>query len=203
MTIDIRIPALTCGKALARWMLGLFAASATLGAVAAPSSPVAPQPDQAAGTAYSYLWIIGSTFHPVETATTYSYPGGGCISKTGGSSPLFTHKAVLPEGAVVRYLRLYFYDNSTSSIWAAVTTYDGLGNYSYNGSTIYSTDDFPGSYASILSPLLSYPVNQYASAISVTANLGEQNDSNLRFCGVRIAYDEPISDRIFANGFDL
>lgn len=88
MTIDIRTPALTRGKAFTRCALGLFPASATLVTFAAPSSPVAPQPDQPAGNSYSYLWITGSTFHPVETANTYSYPGGGCLSKAGGSSPL-------------------------------------------------------------------------------------------------------------------
>jgi len=36
----------------------------------------------------------------------------------------------------------------------------------------------------------------------VTANLGAQNDNTLRFCGVRIAYEPPIIDLIFKDGFD-
>ncbi len=206
MIIDIRKSGATSAKALSCMMLGLFAASAAIPVVAAPGdhpvepyAPVSAQADQPAGT-FGYLWIAGSTFHPLDSTTTYSYPGNGCISKTGGSNPVFAHKVVLPQGAVARFVRLYFYDDSTSSVVAYFTTYDGAGNF-VERTSIGSTDAV-GGYGTTLSPLFSYEVNQGSAPINIAVNMGVQNDSTLRFCGVRIAYDAPIIDRIFTNGFE-
>jgi hypothetical protein len=190
----------------AAW-LGWLLASTALPAVAAPGDhPVAPQSgqlalaDQPAGALFGYLWIAGSTFHPLDITTTYSYPGNGCISKTGGTDNRFAHKVVLPEGTLVRYLRLYYYDDSTSTVNAYFTSYDGAGNFVEHAS-VGSTNG-AGGYGTTLSPLFSYEVNASGAAINVVANLGNQNTSTLRFCGVRIAYDAPITDRIFADDFD-
>lgn len=187
-------------------LLGLLAALATLPALAAPGDhsvaarlPPTAEADQPAGVAFSYLHIAGSTFHPLDNTTTYDYPGNGCIAKTGGTSPLFAHKVVLPEGAFVYFLRLYFYDDSASLVTAFFTSYDGAGNF-VEWTSVGSTTT--NNYGSTLSPEYNYTVNQATGAINVVANLGSQNDSTLRFCGVRIAYVAPITDRIFTNGFD-
>ena len=208
MSINIRKPGTIGGKALARMMLGLVATSATLSVVAAPgihpaesTTPAPAQIDQPAGALYGYLWIAGAAFHPFDNSTTYSYSSGGCISKTAGSDSRFTHKVLLPEGSVVRFLRLYYYDDSTSSVTAFFTTYDGAGNFAEL--TSVGSTNAVGGFGTVLSPLFSYEVNRYTSAISVVANLGNQNNTDLRFCGVRIAYDLPITDRIYANGFDF
>ncbi len=189
-------------------MIGLLTLSATMPIAAAPGdqavpprSPASPQPDQPAASALEYLWIAGSSFHPLDSSTTYSYPGSGCIAKTGGSNSAFAHRVVLPQGAVVNYLRLYYYDTSTSTVTAFFTTYDGAGNFNER-SNVASVNQAAG-YGSALSPLMNFTVDQFSSAINVAVNLGAQNDSTLRFCGVRIAYEPPITDRIFANGFEL
>ena len=207
MTFNIRKPGAIRGNSLLCMVLGMLAASATVPANAAPGNhpavPMAPAPAQAdelAG-AFGYLWIAGATFHPLDNSTTYSYSSAGCISKATGSDSRFAHKVVLPDGAVVRYLRLYYYDDSTSAVTAFFTTYDAAGNYVER--TSVGSTNAAGGYGTELSPLFSHVVDQYASAINVVANLGTQNSSTLRFCGVRIAYDPPITDRIFANGFDL
>lgn len=207
MKIHFRSASPNRGRALPCTMLGLLLASAALPAAAAPGDqpgePLAPQPaqaDQPAGAAFGYLRIAGSTFHPLDNATTYSYPGNGCISKTGGTGSVVAHKVVLPEGAVVRFLRLYYYDNSASTVTAFFTTYDGAGNFVERENVGSDTN---GGYGTSLSPAFSYEVNHANAAINVAVNMGGQNDSTLRFCGVRIAYDAPITDRIFADDFDL
>ena len=45
-------------------------------------------------------------------------------------------------------------------------------------------------------------IDPFAAPVNIVANLGDQNDSSLRFCGVRIAYIPTVTDRIFANEFD-
>lgn len=204
MTNDIRTPGTIRTNAL---ICAILAALVAPAAGAAPGDhqvealmPQSAQADQPAGALFGYLWIAGSTFHPLDNSTTYSYPGNGCISKTGGSDARFAHKVVLPEDSVVRYLRLYYYDDSTSTVTAFFTTYDGAGNV-VDRTSVGSTN-IAGGYGTTLSPLFSYEVNQNSEAINVVAILGAQNNSTLRFCGVRIAYDAPITDRIFANGFD-
>lgn len=195
-------------KPLAPVLTCLVCACVSLPALAAPGDQLMPPRaseantiDRPAGTLFEYLRIAGSTFHPLDNATTYDYPGAGCIAKTGGVDARFAHKVILPEGAGVRYLRLYYYDTSSSDVVAFFTTYDGAGNFSERGS-VSSIGGLSG-YNSVVSSDINYTVDPFSSAINVVANLGTQDNSTLRFCGVRIAYDRPISDRIFANGFEL
>lgn len=207
MKFSIKSQAAPCRKsALSAILCALFACIA-VPAIAAPGDEPHPsraiEPnliDQPAGGQLDYLNIAGSTFHPLDSTTTYSYPGGGCIAKTGGTQPLFVHRAILPQGATVRYVRLNYYDTSTSNVAAFFTTYDGAGNY--NQLSLVSSPAGSSGYGSVLSSEFAFSVDQYTSAINVAVNLGTQNDSTLRLCGVRIAYNPPITDRIFANGFD-
>ena len=187
-------------QSLAGVLICLASACASLPVIAAADSPEANSVDQSAGSVFEYLNIAGSSFHPHDNSTTYTYTGTGCIAKTGGSGNLFAHKAVLPQGAVVKFLRLYYYNTSSNNILAFFTTYDGAGNY--NERTTVSSTTVPTGFGTELSPEIDFTVNRYASAINIVANLGSQNDSSLQFCGVRIAYHAPITDRIFANGFD-
>ena len=156
--------------------------------------------DRPTGSTYEYLSIAGSTFHPVDNSTTYSYPGNGCIAKTGGSDSRFVHKVILPKDAIVRYARLYYYNMSTRNVLGYFTTYDGAGNYQELNSVTSASG--PTGYASVLSTEFDYSVDPYTAAINFLINLDNQNDDTLRFCGVRIAYDAPTTDRIFANGFE-
>lgn len=185
---------------LAGVLLCLVTACASLLVIAAPDPLDANSVDQSAGSVFEYLNIAGSTFHPHDNSTPYAYTGAGCIAKTGGSGNLFAHKAALPQGAVVKFLRLYYYDTSSRDILAFFTTYDGAGNY--NERTTVSSATGATGFGTEQSPEIDFTVDHYTSAINIVANLGNQNDNTLRFCGVRIAYQAPITDRIFTNGFD-
>lgn len=167
----------------------------------APGPPETGAVDQPAGSTVEYLRIAGSTFHPLDNTTTYTYPGGGCITRTGGPSSLFAHRVILPEGAVARVLRLYYYDTSSQDVLSFFTTYDGAGNFDQRVSV--SSAGGASGYGSAPSTDMNFTVDRYISAINITVNLGTQNDDTLQFCGVRISYTPPITDRIFANGFDF
>lgn len=195
-------------QALAGCLIALISVCACVPAIAAPGDtlafPGSPEttssPDQPAGTAFEYLRIAGSTFHPLANTTTYSYPGNGCIAKTGGAENRFVHKVILPDGVVVHYLRLYYFNASANNILGFFTTYDAAGNFNERA-TVSSAEGASG-YSSVLSTDMDYTVDHYTGAINIVVNLGSQNDDTLRFCGVRIAYGPPVVDRIFANGFD-
>ena len=179
--------------------LGLGRAHAAPGDDPGQMLPPPQTPEQINGAAYEYLQIAGSSFIPFASSAEYSYPGNGCISKTGGSEARFAHKLLLPAGTTVKFVRLYFYDDSISSVTAYFTTYDAAGNFTELAS-VGSVDS--SGYGSSLSPELSYVVSPASSPINIVANLGAQDDSTLRFCGVRVAYIPAVTDRIFADGFD-
>ena len=192
---------------LARTLFCVLSACAVVPAIAAPgddptasdvrgSNPV----NRPAGSVFGYLNIAGSAFHPLDNSTTFTYPGSGCIAKTGGSDTRFVHKVNLPVGAVAQYLRLYYYNTSSNQIVAFFTTYDGVGNF--NEVISVSTGGGPSGYNSVLSSAMDFVFAPSTHAINILVNLGSQNDTTLQFCGVRIAYDQPISDRIYAKGFD-
>lgn len=192
-------------------LLSAMALGLAVGSSAVPAAPdddgyqqeaTATVPQKSAnGLGFKYLWLAGSTFIPVSSTSEYSYPGGGCISKTGGSSMLFAHKVMLPAGTTAKYVRLYAYDDSVSDeVSVYFTTYNASGAFNELTTVASSTT---GGHDSVLSPELDYVVNPGAAPINIVANLGSQNDSTLRFCGVRIAYfDAPLPNNIFRNGFE-
>ena len=134
----------------------------------------------------------------LASTSEYTYSGAGCIAKTGGDEKRFVHKLVLPDGVVARYLRLYYYDNSSSDVVAFFTTYDGKGNFNEHVSVSSATG--ASDYGSVLSPEINYTVDSFAEPIVLLVNLGNQNDEALRFCGVRIAYERtPVSNFEYVN----
>lgn len=181
-------------------LLGLAEASAAPGDQDnGVSMPGLADPEQINGAVLQYQRIAGSAFIPFATSAAFAYPGNGCINKTGGTETRFAHKVMLPAGSIVKYVRLYYFDNSASSVTAFFTTYDAAGNFNEIAS-VGSTDT--GGYGSSLTPEMTYEVDPFVGAVNIVANLGAQDDSTLRFCGVRIAYIPAITDRIFADGFD-
>ncbi|HET9032251.1 MAG TPA: hypothetical protein VFN25_05025 [Dokdonella sp.] len=190
-------------------MLGLLASLAAFPAVAAPGNlppeqqaATSDQPDQPTGLNFKYLRLSGDTFHSLDSRTVYKWTDPGCYYVTSAVGiPRFAHKVELPHGAVVRFMRLYFYDDSISTLRAFFTIYDAQGNSS---ALVNVGSETTGGFSSTLAPEFHYEVDNQNTAIDVVVNLNPGADTALalRFCGVRIAYDAPIADRIFANGFD-
>ena len=201
MTVNVTRAGALQRKALLCGLLGMLAGAATASADLGVEPTVMASAADEISASFDYLWIAGAAFHPIQSATSFSYPGAGCISKTAGSDSLFVHRVVLPAGALVEYLRLYYFDTSTSTVTAFFTTYDAEGNFTDHASV--GSVDAAGGYGSVLSPPVNYQVDRATSAINVVANLGTEHTTSLQFCGVRIAYYAPVTDRIFANGFEL
>jgi hypothetical protein len=145
-------------------------------------------------SAFSYAHIAGSTFRPRDSATTWNYDGGGCVTLAAGTGA-FVHKLLLPQDAAINYLRVYYNDASASDITAYITSYDNAGGTA--DLTSAASSGTPG-YSEALSPLIAYSVDNASNALVVNVAFGAA-DPNLAFCGVRVAYTE---DRIFANAFE-
>lgn len=149
---------------------------------------------------FEYLWLAGSTFHPLSSSASFQYPGSGCISPGNSSNGRFAHKVVLPTGAVINYLRLYAYDASAEgSVGSFLTTYDATGSFN---EVLTVSSATTGGYSSWLSPLAELTVDNASTAINIVVNLGTSLDNNLRFCGIRIAYIPLPENLIFTNDFE-
>lgn len=147
---------------------------------------------QAPTTAYvnSYLSVTGNALRPSNSTSTYSYVSWGCMSSPSGS---FTAPIQLPEGSVIKYLRIY-YNNSvgtssqTSTGW--IYRYDPMGS----GTSIAVVTTRPGTttgvgYQTDLSAPASYTVNNLNEAYVFIWNSG---GSDQALCGFRINYDRPL-----------
>lgn len=166
---------------------------------ASAAMDASPSSVTGAFTPYRYLRIAGSAFHPVSNDVSFSYSGGGCINRTGATTGLFTHKVVLPQGSVVKFLRLYYNDTSASDISAYFTSYDQVGGFVEYTSTASAGNI---GYDSSLSSEITKVVDHYAEPFVVTVNLDASVDATLQLCAVRIAYIDIADDTIFKNGFD-
>lgn len=92
----------------------------------------------------SYLRIAGSALKPRESNVDWTGSGGGgCIYASAGSTyAVFNTPVYLPQGATVKYLRMYYNDtNATLNSSAWFTVYDLYGSIAseYGASSFGST----------------------------------------------------------------
>ena len=149
----------------------------------------------------TFLRASGSNFMARDSKTAFSYSNGGCVQRdsTAGDG-WFTLDLQIPNGSVIDYMRAYYFDNDASidvntELWA----FDGEG-----GTTLIAEADSMGSpgFGSAGSDFFSYVVNTGGESLAVLAYIPGGAGSNLKFCGIRIRYQAPITDRIFSDGFD-
>ena len=135
----------------------------------------------------SYRFVPAQTFSPQDSDTTFDYAGFGCLQgKTG--TDFLAHSLDLPEGSVIEAVRLYFYDDdATGDVLAALTFYDGQGGF--NDLAFFASVDSGGYGTTVASVSHTYDSmnNSYVLLASFDGSLG----SDVRFCGLRVAYRLP------------
>jgi hypothetical protein len=85
-----------------------------------------PGPDIISSWPNHWYTVMGSTFMPSDSTTTYVYYLSGCVTPTSGGQ--WRASVNLPDGSVIKYV--YFnYNNSTGSpattVWLSSYKYDG------------------------------------------------------------------------------
>ena len=145
-------------------------------------------PEPTAGQ--EFVRIAGSTFTPRDSTTTFSYSGGGCMQRNSNvGDSWFTHELQLPEGALIDFLRVYFYDNSASyDIFSELWAFDGAG-----GTTLIAEADSSGTpgYSSAGSDFFAHVVDNINQSLVLVASIQAGVGSALQLCGVRIRYQLP------------
>ncbi len=192
------VVALTSGASKAQDPVGQVAGAASSAPVP-PEAYLASPPDAStdndpldfAPAQYdSYLRIAGSAVKPRESGVEWTGSGGGgCMYVSSGSTyAVFNTPVYLPQGATVKYLRMYYYDaNASFNSSAWFTVYDlygtiveehGVSSSGSTGNGYETTAEFTHTidYLSY-----SYVINWRPY------DLG----SDTQVCGFRIYYDSP------------
>ena len=165
--------------------------------VEADPAPVG-QPDTMPVSYNASMRYAGSTLRPRADNVSYAVnTWGGCVYVTAGStSTWFNLPVELPDGALVKYLRMYANDSSASGGCAAYfTVYDLYGNIAEEHGVFSSGSAGNGYWTSDeLSVQVDYSTHSY-----VLHWRSSEIGSSLQLCGFRLYY---YVNEIFAHGFE-
>ena len=117
---------------------------------------------------FKYLTVAGSTFNPRNGATTVAYASNGCIYESSAIGPLTT-ALNLPNGATIKYIRLYYnVTDATNYVYSFLTYYSPGTNY-VDAVVVASPTGGPG-IGSVLSSKVSIKVKNKKFAYALLAN---------------------------------
>lgn len=154
-------------------------------------NPSVHAPNQPALT-FSYYMVAGPEMHPRNTGNPQSYSSNGCIYMSSGTSTgLLTGSGLhIPDGSVIKYIRLYYHDsNASAGVDAFLTRYapgSGTSDRVHTG----STNAFSGGYGFVVSTEITETVNNTAYAYHLYG-WPDSAASSLQVCGIRVAYYAP------------
>lgn len=174
--------------------LPVLLAAAACACLQAPSASGAEADSVVMGTTDHWLMIPAVTFIARSSNMSHTYDGGGCIRAPYWTD--LTHKLLLPDGALLRYVRTYFRDEGRGDLLSAVTTYDAQGSFEDLG--LITTTNATG-YSSVLSPEIAQVVDRETNAYAINVRFrdddtiladGFETPRPLLFCGVRVFWGE-------------
>ena len=158
--------------------------------VAVPDNgPDARTTAQAPSVTFSYFRLLGVAFNGRTSTTTYAYNFNGCIYETGGADNRFMAPLIIPDGSVIKYLRLYYNDTSAvANLTAWITRYQpGI-----TSEDLTSVDSVGNTgYGSTLSQEITHTVDMANWAYTLIVAPNSNTVSNT-ICGIRVAYYAPI-----------
>ncbi len=174
------------------WLWLGIALALPAGMAMAGPAPDAPQ----APTATRWMFIPASSFVPRSSNSIYDYHSGACVSAATGVT--LVHKLLPPNGANLRYMRLYYLDNSGATRMSGfVSSYDAAGTLT-DLTQVRSSNR--GDYSSSLSPDINHIVDRVDTNYAINLRFESDSDSifvdsfetapTMRFCGVRMMWDE-------------
>jgi hypothetical protein len=163
----------------------------------APASRTeANQPNSIQALVNSYYRILGTGLQPIISTSTYSYDIWGCQS---AAVAAFHAPIYLPDGAVIKYLRVYYRNNVSGS------TQSGTGYIlSYDGAAQVTLATVVARSASVVgSTGLNSDVSAFSGQTIDNLNNGYTflwwpGGTNQSLCGFRINYDRPYPSMTIA-----
>lgn len=147
---------------------------------------------------FHYYQVSGATLRGRSSTTGYAYDAVGCAHVTAGTGigRILNTELILPDEAIIKYLRLYYRDlDATKTVRGFITRYDP-GVATLDLTSTGSTTTFAGGYGFVVSPEINETVNNTRYAYTL---IGWPDDlgSNLQICGLRVAYYLPQNNRAY------
>ncbi len=146
-----------------------------------------PQGTNSPAVSFSYYRMIGTAFQPRKSSTLYDYSANGCVYQTGGTDMRFQAPLLLPDGATIKYLRIYYIDSAAQDLTAWITRYQPG---STSSDLTFVTSAGTGGYGTALSAEITHTVDLTNWAYTLIWAPGVSSSAN-QFCGVRVAYYAP------------
>jgi hypothetical protein len=146
-----------------------------------PDSP--NQPD----VSFTYYKVIGTAFQPRKSTSTFDYGANGCMFQTGGPDFRFQAPLLLPEGAEIKYVRIYYRDTAATDMTVWLTRYEP-GQANLDLLSVQSSGS--GGYGTVLSSLITQTVDMATYAYVLTWGTSVATSAN-QICGIRVAYYSP------------
>lgn len=147
---------------------------------------------------FRYYQVSGATLHGRSSTTGYAYDGVSCSHVTAGTGTgrILNTELLLPDGAVIKYLRVYYQDtNAVNGVEGYITRYQpgiGASDLVHAG----SEDAFNSGYGYVVSAEIAETVNNTNDTYSL---IGWPDDANInnQICGLRVAYYAPPGGATF------
>ncbi len=147
---------------------------------------------------FSYYQVTGATLRGRNSTTGYIYDGVGCSHVTAGSGSglILNTELPLPDGSVIKYLRVYYRDtNAANGVEGYITRYQpgaATDDLVHTG----STDAFVGGYGFVVSQEITETVNNTLYAYTLIGWPDAIGVAN-QICGLRVAYYAPPTFPVF------
>jgi hypothetical protein len=136
--------------------------------------------------------IAGSNFQPRDSDATFSYYGGGCMQRDSNvGDSWFTVDLQVPNGALLDFLRVYYYDNdATYNINSELWAFDSAG-----GTTMIAEADSSGTpgYSSAGSDFFEHTVDNLNETLVIVASIQGGVGNTLALCGIRVRYQYSLA----------
>lgn len=146
-------------------------------------------------SAFQTIFSPGAAMRPRSSDTDWQYYSGGCVYDLAGSD-WFTVHANLPDGSIIEFVTLYYYDNAVGNVSGALSAYDGAGGLD-DISVLYSSGT-PG-YGNVRSGYLGETVDTTSNSYALLGKPGTDDNTN-RLCGVKVQYISGLA--LFADNFE-
>lgn len=147
---------------------------------------------------FSYYMVSGPELQPRSTGYDQIYNANGCAyMNTGTSTNLLTGTGLhIPDGSIIKYIRLYYNDTSASGYVRAFLTRYAPGTDSEDLVSAASTAAYTGGYSFVVSNEITETVNNTAYNYMLYA-WPTGTGSTMQFCGIRVAYYAPLYAPIY------
>lgn len=139
---------------------------------------------------FKYYTVSGATLRGRSTAAGHSYFGMGCTYGTNAADLIFNTELPIPDGATIKYLRVYYNDTSATGLVRGYITRYQPGQATTDLVTVASTAAGASGYGFVVSAEITEIADNTDYAYTLIGWPSEASSST-QICGLRVAYYAP------------